>query len=226
VVVSIAYRLAPEHKFPVGVQDCYDAVKHLGSAGAAKIGADPMLGFIIGGHSQGAVNSAVVALKLRDEGTSPPITGLYFGAGGFVAPQRVPKGYEDWYLSRNDERCLRSPILDEATKKMFDSVLGADYESPWYRACNYQGLRDYKDLPRAYFQICGLDILRDDSFIFEDILKQNGIQVKSDVYPGCPHVFWGIFGPGLTSQGTKWAKDTQAGFSWLLVQASSDSLAF
>jgi len=101
MVVSIVYRLAPGHKFPVGVKDCYDAVRYLSSTGTAEIGADPALGVIIGGHSQGACISAVVALKLRDEEISPPLTGLYRGAGGFVAPQRVPQKLRELVCIQN-----------------------------------------------------------------------------------------------------------------------------
>ena len=60
-----------------------------------------------------------------------------------------------------------------------------------------------------------MDINRDDALIFEQILREEcSTPTRIDVYPGVPHVFWGIF-PTLT-QAKKWQEDTREGFGWLL----------
>jgi acetyl esterase len=66
VVASLDYRLAPEHKFPAGIDDCLHATRWA-AAHAPGLGADPTR-IAIAGDSAGANIAAVTALRLRDEG--------------------------------------------------------------------------------------------------------------------------------------------------------------
>ncbi|EXJ85825.1 hypothetical protein A1O1_06194 [Capronia coronata CBS 617.96] len=215
VVVSPQYRLAPEHKFPTGVNDGWDAFVHVTSK-ASDLGADCSAGLVVGGVSFGAVLASVIALRAKEENRTPRITGLYFSAPSLIASSdTVPPEYKDQYRSRTDERCLSSPVLDKKTKALFDAAYGADPKSPLYRVLNVQPLSKHAGIaPKAYFQICGMDILRDDGFIYEQILAASGVETKVDVYPGAPHIFWAVF--QSIKQATKWKDDTVRGVGWLL----------
>lgn len=216
VVVATSYRLAPEFKFPIGLTDCVDAVKHI-SAHAGDYGADLSLGFVIGGHSYGASASSVISLHAKEVGLEATITGLYLAAGSYIG-QNVPEGYQECFRSRIDERCNNSPVLDRRMAALFTESYAANHTSIWYRACNVNSSNAFRVQPRTYFQVCGMDILRDDSFIYRDILVNNGVETKIDVYPGMPHVFWNVFRPGSVKQSDIWANDTREGFKWLLRQ--------
>lgn len=211
VVVAPQYRLAPEHKYPAGIQDSWDALQYI-AANAHEVGASPKSGFVVGGESAGAVISAVLCLQARDNGLSPPLTGAFLSAGSFLNPQGVPDEYKLSYRSRTDPTCLNSPALGKETKAAFDACLQPDYSSPSYRAALSE--TGHNELPRTYFQSCGMDINRDESFIYRHILHESGVETRLDVYPGCPHCFW--FAWGETSQGRKWERDTQDGLKWLL----------
>ena len=211
VVISPQYRLGPEFPFPTGMDDSYDALTHIVKT-AASHGADPGLGLLLGGESAGAVISAILSLQARDEKLDPPVTGTWLAAGSFISPSAVPEEYKIHYLSRFDETCLQSPMLSEAQKNAFDSCFKPDYTSPKYRASIWPG--GHKGLGRTYFQACGMDINRDDSYIYRHMLAKQGVETKLDSYPGVPHCFWVAFPEA--QMGRKWKEDTKAAFQWLL----------
>ncbi|EXJ67146.1 uncharacterized protein A1O5_09793 [Cladophialophora psammophila CBS 110553] len=223
VVISPQYRLAPEHPFPTGPDDGWDAfeyiVTHISSLGAQ---IDPSLGLVVGGSSQGAVLASLIALHAKEKTPPlPKITGLYFAAGGFIAsPDTIPEKYKHQYLSRTDERCVNAPVLDKETKAMFDMAYNPDMSSPLYRAFNVQPLSRHADVAaKAYFQVCGLDILRDDTLIYASVLQDLGVDVKFDVYEGAPHVFWSVF--IWTKLAGRWKDETKRGVKWLLGREDS-----
>ncbi|KAF7197515.1 AB hydrolase superfamily protein B1A11.02 [Pseudocercospora fuligena] len=211
VVVAPEYRLAPEHKYPVGVNDTWDALKHI-AAKASTFGGDPTLGFAIGGESAGGVLAAVLQLRARDEKLSPPLTGALLSAGSYFNPDNIPAEFKDVYRSRYDELCKNSPMLSAKSAKAFYECHAADWTTADYRAA--LDPRNHKDLPRTYVQTCGADINRDDGIIYEHLLRQRGVETKLSVYEGGPHCFWFLFPD--TVMGKKWREDTHSGIAWLL----------
>ena len=215
VVIAPQYRLGPEFKFPIGIEDCWAALRHIAQH-ASSYSADPRSGFLIGGESNGGGNAAAMSLLARDEKLNPPLTGVFLAAASFISPDNVPEKYKPWYQSRFDPQCLNAPLLDKKMKKIFDVTYAGDYNSHLFRAIIWP--TGHRSLPKTYFQSCGMDINRDDSYIYQDVLKENGVETRLDVYPGCPHVFWSVF--GQTTQGKKRRSDTTKGIAWLLEKSS------
>jgi acetyl esterase/lipase len=78
--------------------------------------------------------------------------------------------------------------------------------------------QSHKDLPPTYFQICGMDPLRDEGLIYEQVLREeNGIKTKVDLYPGLPHAFWSFWPEASFSK--KLQDDNVKGIKWLLEQS-------
>ena len=96
--------------------------------------------------------------------------------------------------------------------------MSGDVSNPLFVPFHY-GTRErgHKDLPPAYFQVCGLDPLRDEGLIYERVLREEaGVKTKIDVYKGLCHYFWTNF-PELEMSRT-FVEDTVKGMKWLLEQ--------
>lgn len=213
IVFVPQYRLAPEHKYPQGLNDCVDAVKHI-VVNASSFGADVESAFILSGIDFGASTAAIISLHAQELGIPTQITGLFLSCGRYIS-NKVPVGYEDQYRSRNQQRCMTS-LLDGEGQKMADRLYGGDLDAPLYCACNVASMDLYKGQPRVCFQVYGMDILRDDGLIFEEILRKNGAETRIDIYAGMPHLYWTIADFKEDPLYTKWQDDTTDGFMWLL----------
>ncbi|KAF1348956.1 Alpha/Beta hydrolase protein [Delphinella strobiligena] len=176
--VCISYRLAPDHKFPTGVKDAWDSVQWL-SKNASTLGADPTKGFFLGGVSAGGNFSAVIAQKALDEGLSPPLTGVWLSVPVlFSSIEKVPEKYRDQWFSHEQNK--NAPILDQAGIDAVDVHLAADFDSDWYSP--YNAKNPHKGLPPTYIQVDGLDPLRDDGLIHEQVLREHGVKTKLDLW--------------------------------------------
>lgn len=211
VVIAPQYRLAPEHKYPIGLNDTWDALKYVAS-NAGPLGADPKLGFAIGGESAGGVIAAILELRARNENMQPPLTGALLSAGSYFNPAAIPAEYKDVYRSRQDETCKKSPMLSETSARAFYECHAADWTTADYRAA--LDPQKHVVLPRTYVQTCGADINRDDGILYNDLLKRRGVETRLSVYEGGPHCFWFLFPD--TTLGKQWKQDTHEGLKWLL----------
>lgn len=213
--VNVDYRLAPEHKWPVGPDDCYDATKWA-AANASSLGADPSKGFIIGGTSAGGCMTAVNSHRWRDDGMQPPLTGTHLMIPAYVYADYVPEKYKADFQSWEQNK--DAPILGRKACNLFiDNYIPnkADRADPRFSPLLFP--TGHKGLPPAYFQICGLDPLRDEALIAERIMREEeGIKTKVDMYPGMPHGFWSIAPQLKVSQ--KFVEDSVKGVEWLLKQ--------
>jgi acetyl esterase/lipase len=184
--LSVGYRLAPEYPFPYAINDAWDALKWA-AARAQSLGADTSVGFVIGGTSAGGSMTAVLAHLARDEGLSPPLTGQYLGIPAVCPPSRMPEKYREFLLS--PEQNKHAPLLPAAAIDMFMRGYAPDESSSLYNVL--AAPHGHSNLPKAYFQLNGMDPIRDQGLIYEKILREeNGTETRLDMYPGMPHAFF------------------------------------
>ena len=213
VCVNVDYRLAPEHKFPSCAHDCIDATKWAG-ANAASLGADPSQGFVIGGTSAGGNLTGVVVHALRDEKTTPPITGCHYMIPTFCQPDSLPEKYSADNLAWEQNK--DAPILSrQATDLFLNNYIRseADKSDPYLSVLLWP--TGHAGHPSSTFQICGADPLRDEALIFERLLREDlGVKTKVWMYEGMPHGFWSVM-PQLESS-KKFVRESVEGVGWLL----------
>lgn len=160
--------------------------------------------------------AAIASHMARDEKLTPAITGVFLLAPMILPPEKkdaLPEKYKELYLSRTQAECKDDPILTPALDKVFHDSAGGDVSSPLFVPLIWP--TGHHGLPKTYFQICGMDVLRDEALIYEQVLREdNGVETRLDIYPGMPHIFWGAF--AHLSQGKKAAVDLVEGIKWLL----------
>jgi acetyl esterase/lipase len=214
-------RLAPEHKFPTYIHDCWDALRWIAKH-ATELGANPKAGFVIGGASAGGNISAVLGALARDEKLEPPLTGVYLCVPVIFNPSHVPENYKAEYLSwaENDQ----DPVLrtqggqrPDAVIQNLQEVVGYDLESrlfdPTY---SLEGLKGY---PPTYLEIGGMDPLRDDGLIFERMLREeNNVPTRLTLHEGFGHMFWMNY--PMMNASKNGATTRLDGVRWLLGQSS------
>ncbi|KAK5002501.1 hypothetical protein LTR28_011337 [Elasticomyces elasticus] len=181
---------------------------------AAELHATPALGFIVGGTSAGGTLSCVVGHLARDNGLSPPLTGLCLMVPSALKSALVcPAQYRSILVSREQNK--DAPILDERALQMFVDAYAPDPYSALSSPFNWP--TGHAHLPPTHFQICGLDPLRDEALLLERVMRRrDGVATRLDVYPGLPHAFWSLF-PDLECS-RRFVRDTVEGFRWLLAQ--------
>ncbi|KAJ7899788.1 alpha/beta hydrolase fold-domain-containing protein [Mycena leptocephala] len=213
-IVNVDYRLAPEHPFPIGLNDCYAALKWSAN-NALKLGAYLSKGFLIGGASGGAHFAAVLAHRARDDPffNGRTLTGQIIQIPSLLHPERQLPTTELLSLEQNKD----APIVGRASLDFFFNCLQAKPSDPEASPL----LLSHENLPAAYMQVAGLDPLRDEGLLYARLLREHGMKTKLDVYPGVPHAFHASF-PQL-SISRKWEADIRAGIMWLLPDAQSSS---
>ncbi|KXT16038.1 hypothetical protein AC579_7099 [Pseudocercospora musae] len=206
VVVSVNYRLAPEHKFPRFIHDSWDALNW-----ASTLGADPFKGFIVGGSSAGGNIAAVMFHLARDQKLSPPITGLSFVYPVVASQDAVPKELAH-ECTAHTQNANAPGMLNAETLAFMRKCYNPATSSGLYSVLNWE--TGQQDLPKFDVLVCGLDQLRDAGLLYVRELQKAGVGVKLDVYPGVPHSFDVIFPP--MNQAEDLRKDRGEAFAWML----------
>lgn len=177
LVVSVDYRLAPEHRFPAGVEDCCAATAWVWEH-AAELGADPAC-IAVGGDSAGGNLAAVTAQWARDRGGPPLCLQLLLypatDMDGSYPSQQDPA--MDGILHHRDLPWFLNHYVAEGTAR-------SDPRLSPLRAQSLQGL------PPAIVVTCELDPLRDEGEAFAEKLRAAGVPVTSWCADGQFHGFY------------------------------------
>lgn len=178
VVISVDYRLAPEHPFPAALEDAYAAARWATVHGEA-IGGDPSR-VAVGGDSAGGNLAAAVSLMADDTG-EPDLTHqlLIYPAVASMAVHEFDsydENAEGYLLERATmewfhERYVQDPV-DERN----------EYMAPLLA-------RDLSGLPPATVVTAGFDPLRDEGMAYAERLESAGVDVRLENYEGMIHAF-------------------------------------
>ena len=181
VVVSVEYRLAPEHPFPTPVEDCYAATKWVAEHGT-ELGADGSR-LAVMGDSAGGNLAAVVCLLAREGGPAIdaqvllyPVVDLTLAAPSTTAFERGP------LLTRADMDVFRTNYLGE----------DGDASDPF---CSPLLAPDHSDLPPALVITAQVDPLHDDGVAYAERLRHAGVPTRHSDHARAVHGF--ICFPGM-----------------------------
>jgi acetyl esterase len=176
VVVSVEYRLAPEHKFPAGVEDCYAAAAWV-AKNATEIGVNPDR-VAIGGDSAGGTLAASVALMARDR------NGPNFAFQLLVYPTTSMRVSSYEYV---DDPFTGASMVNYFWNQYVQS--DADFASPY---CAPLAAESLAGLPPAFVVIPEVDITRGDQEAYAQRLAAAGVLTTYKVYSGVFHGFFSI----------------------------------
>lgn len=176
IVVSVQWRLAPEHKFPTGPNDCFVAYDWVVRHGSKYNIDTTRLG--IGGDSAGGNMTAITIQRLRESNIQKPIFQLLcyaaldlscstwsykdYAEGFFLTTERV-QYYVNGYINSSSE--IENPLV-----------------SPLHQ-------KDLSGIPKTHIITAGFDPLRGEGELYAQRLKEAGIPVTYKCYESMIHAF-------------------------------------
>ncbi len=184
LVVSVDYRMGPEHKFPAAVEDSFAALEWL-HHNAATLGADPArLG--VHGDSAGGNLAAVAALLARDQGGPPlRLQSLVYPVGNYALTSESYDKFAEGY-----------GVLTRAAMAWFQQhYLRSLADAQDWRASPIKA-RTFAGVAPAIIVTAECDVLHDDGANYAAALRRAGVAVEYREYPGMIHGFFGMV-PGV-----------------------------
>lgn len=175
VVVSVDYRMAPEHPYPAPVDDGVAAWSWV-QAHASELEIDPQR-LAVAGDSAGGNLAAAVCLRTRDAGGRVP------RAAALICP------WLDMELTSDSFRTLApdDPILDTEILRFFrDAYVLPEQRREPYASPVHAALHDF---PRTLLVVALRDPLRDESLSFAEKLRKAGAETEVHSHRGMPHAF-------------------------------------
>jgi acetyl esterase/lipase len=176
-VVSVDYRLAPEHPFPAGIEDCYSALIWMASSAQTsgidtkRIGA--------GGVSAGGNMTAALALMARDK-NGPELLFQFLVYPCLDDRHTTPSSF-----SVTNKRVWHRQMA----LKAWDAYLGKTHKKEVSCYAAPARAKDLSGLPPAYITAAELDLLRDEDIEYAKRLMQADVSTELHVFPGVIHGF-------------------------------------
>ena len=196
-MISVEYRLAPEHKFPTWMGDCWDVLEQVISSPdgfLANFNADAastttfdfslaLDKLILAGSSAGAGCSAYLSRTCRDKGI--PIYGVILNVPVLCDYRHHPP--ECTQSDSSYAQCTHAFMSSGVMRAVWDLTLPSPTAGSDPKASPLLG--DLQGLPRHAIFVAGQDPLRDEGLAYAEKLRSEGVDVQLFVYPGVPHVF-------------------------------------
>jgi acetyl esterase/lipase len=176
VLVSVEYRLAPEHPYPAGLHDCYAALSFL-HAEAGALGVDPARIALVGTSAGGGL-AAATALLSRDRG-GPAICFQMLHIPELDDRLETPS-----MRQFVDAPVWNTPLAVQSWKAYLGALAGRD-DVPAYAAP--ARATDLSGLPPAYVSTAENDPLRDEGIAYALALLRAGVSVELHQFPGTFH---------------------------------------
>jgi len=179
VVVGLSYRLAPEHPFPAGLEDCQDVLRWMADSRPQGMDAARIA---VAGESAGANLAAALCIWARDHDAPR------------IAHQTIVYPFTDTTLTSPDwDSGLMPGITRSAGELMVRVYAGAENAANPLVSILHA---DHRRLPPALVVSCGHDPLRTDGIKFAEALKAAGVDTKHTHYDDMPHGY--LLFPKLT----------------------------
>lgn len=176
VVISVDYRLAPEHPYPAPINDCYQGLVHVFEK-ANEFNIDNSK-IAVGGGSAGGLLSTSCAILAREHN------------GPKLVHQSLTYPMLDHRAtSESNQQITDVGVWDSGINKYaFDCYLkNVKNDIPTLAVPNL--VDDLSNLPPAFIAVGTMDCLRDESIEYAQKLAAAGVKAELHIYPGMPHVF-------------------------------------
>jgi acetyl esterase len=188
VIVSVEYRLAPEHQYPVWIEDSWDVLENLFSPdGSSFSNLDVELDLqrvMLAGSSSGAGISAVLSQMCRDGGI--PISGVVLNVPVLCDYRHFPAEYAGEGHLSSYTQCVET-FSSGAMVWVWNLVHPSQSSGSDPKVSPLLG--DCANLPRHLIFVAGQDALRDEGIAYANKLEESGVPVELEVYNGVPHNF-------------------------------------
>ncbi|WP_306453938.1 alpha/beta hydrolase [Bacillus sp. FJAT-45350] len=178
VVISVGYRLAPEHVFPTAIEDSYDAL-HWAYENGESIHGDTSKIAVVGDSSGGNIATVVSAMARDRNGPDLMAQVLFYPLTTFDDVELESRNLYDsgyYLLSRRVMEIAREKYTPEETMWL------SPYTSPLLS-------EDLTNLPPAYIVTAEFDPLRDEGEAYAERLAKSGVPVRAVRYEGVMHAF-------------------------------------
>jgi acetyl esterase/lipase len=215
IIVSVEYRLAPEHRLPTWIEDSWDVLQQLSQDPGqflptdCPVQVDPKTLYLAGSSSGGGI-SAVLSQLCHNHGV--PVSGVILNVP-------VLCDYRDMSAIKKGEtsydQCIGTFSDSRGLMAVWDMIRPSPGSQPDPLASPLLG--DLSGLPPHIICVAGQDPLRDEGIQYARKLQQQGSLVRLQIYPGVPHNF-GQFWELKACQ--RFWDDLQREMEWLLEQTN------